>query len=97
MELNLHSSNIVCNLLQNFECNLPSPLNVFEMVITPELEYPLICVGIKKPIGPIRKSMNLKLEFINVNTGACWFFDETTESDHAGLYSLIIIIKIQFF
>jgi len=66
------------------------------MVITPELEYPLICVGIKKPIGPIRKSMNLKLEFININTGACWFFDETTESDHTGLYSQTNIISFFF-
>lgn len=55
------------------------------MVITPELEYPLICVGVKKPIGPIRKSMDLKLEFINVNTGACWFYsDKMDESGHTG-------------
>lgn len=72
-------------LLQHFECDLPSPLNVFEMVITPELEYPLVCVGVKKPIGPIRKSMNLKLELINVNTGACWFCSgETDDSDNTG-------------
>jgi len=55
------------------------------MVITPELEYPLVCVGVKKPIGPIRKSMNLKLELINVNTGACWFCSgETDDSDNTG-------------
>lgn len=55
------------------------------MVITPELEYPLVCVGVKKPIGPIRKSMNLKLELINVNTGACWFCsNETDDSDNTG-------------
>ncbi|XP_025191259.1 mitogen-activated protein kinase kinase kinase kinase 5 isoform X1 [Melanaphis sacchari] len=72
-------------LLKHFECNLPSPLNVFEMVITPELEYPLVCVGVKKPIGSIRKSMNLKLELINVNTGACWFCSgETDDSDNTG-------------
>ncbi|XP_026819419.1 mitogen-activated protein kinase kinase kinase kinase 5 [Rhopalosiphum maidis] len=72
-------------LLKHFECNLPIPLNIFEMVITPELEYPLVCVGVKKPIGPIRKSMNLKLELINVNTGACWFCSgETDDSDNTG-------------
>ncbi|VVC41289.1 Hypothetical protein CINCED_3A000113 [Cinara cedri] len=72
-------------LLKHFECTLPSPLSVFEMVITPELEYPLVCVGVKKPIGPIRKSMNLKLELINVNTGACWFCSgETDDSDNTG-------------
>jgi len=55
------------------------------MVITPELEYPLVCVGVKKPIGPVRKSMNLKLELINVNTGACWFCSsEVDETDNTG-------------
>lgn len=55
------------------------------MVITPELEYPLVCIGVKKPIGPIRKSMNLKLDLINVNTGACWFYScETDDSDNTG-------------
>ncbi|XP_050438819.1 mitogen-activated protein kinase kinase kinase kinase 5 isoform X1 [Adelges cooleyi] len=72
-------------LLKHFECTLPSPLNIFEMVITPELEYPLVCVSVKKPIGPIRKSMNLKLELINVNTGACWFCsDDQYDSDNTG-------------
>jgi len=52
------------------------------MVITPELEYPLICVGVKKSIGPIRKSMNFNLELINVNTGACWFY--SNDSDDTG-------------
>lgn len=56
------------------------------MVITPELEYPLVCVGVKKPIGPVRKSMNLKLELINVNTGASWFCsDDQYDSDNTGL------------
>ncbi|XP_050528661.1 mitogen-activated protein kinase kinase kinase kinase 5 isoform X2 [Daktulosphaira vitifoliae] len=72
-------------LLKHFECSLPSPLNIFEMVITPELEYPLVCVGVKKPIGPVRKSMNLKLELINVNTGASWFCsDDQYDSDNTG-------------
>ena len=25
-----------------------SPLKVFEMIITPELEYPLLCVGVRQ-------------------------------------------------
>lgn len=55
------------------------------MVITPELEYPLVCVGVKKSIGPVRKSMNFNLELINVNTGACWFYsNETDDSDDTG-------------
>lgn len=43
------------------------------MIITPELEYPLICVGVKKPLIFKKKPMNLKLDLINVNTGAFWY------------------------
>lgn len=67
---------------------------VFEMIITPELEYPIVCTG-------VRKAMNgcLKLELINMNsksedhycdgecykicypTGASWFHSEDLEYD----------------
>lgn len=64
------------------------------MVITPELEYPLVCVSVQKPVGPIRKSMNLKLELINVNTGACWFCsDETDDSDNTGKLCIILLFE----
>ncbi len=32
--------------LQNFDVTLSPRLSVFEMFITPELEYPQICVGV---------------------------------------------------
>jgi hypothetical protein len=38
--------------------------NVFEMIITPELEYPIICVNVKKSMNGV-----LKLELINTNSG----------------------------
>lgn len=37
---------------------------VFEMIITPELEYPIVCTGIRKAINGA-----LKLELINMNSG----------------------------
>nr|NP_001286604.1 happyhour, isoform C [Drosophila melanogaster]AHN56399.1 happyhour, isoform C [Drosophila melanogaster] len=48
---------------------------VFEMIITPELEYPIVCTG-------VRKAMNgcLKLELINMNS-ASWFHSEDLEYD----------------
>ncbi|KAJ8982749.1 hypothetical protein NQ317_014047 [Molorchus minor] len=52
-------------LLKHVECTLPSPLNVFEMIITPELEYPMICVSIKQAYQPNR----FKLDLINMNSG----------------------------
>ncbi|KPJ17569.1 Mitogen-activated protein kinase kinase kinase kinase 3, partial [Papilio machaon] len=47
-------------LLKNIECVLPTPLSAFELIITPELEYPLLCVGAtRKP---------LRLNLININS-----------------------------
>ncbi|XP_059047926.1 mitogen-activated protein kinase kinase kinase kinase 5 [Achroia grisella] len=58
-------------LLKNIECSLPSPLLVFELIITPELEYPLLCVGVSnKP---------LRLNLLNINSGATWFHSDELE------------------
>lgn len=48
---------------------------VFEMIITPELEYPIVCTG-------VRKGMNgsLRLELINMNS-AGWFHSDDLEFD----------------
>ncbi|XP_014284835.1 mitogen-activated protein kinase kinase kinase kinase 5 isoform X5 [Halyomorpha halys] len=62
-------------LLKHVECNLPSPLNVFEMVITPELEYPVVCVSVKQGYQQDR----LILELINMNSGASWFHSDELE------------------
>ena len=39
--------------------------SVFEMIILPELEYPLVCVGVSKSFA----GNGLKLELINTNGG----------------------------
>ncbi|XP_053620937.1 mitogen-activated protein kinase kinase kinase kinase 5 isoform X2 [Plodia interpunctella] len=58
-------------LLKNIECSLPTPLLAFELIITPELEYPLICVGVtNKP---------MKLTLLNINSGATWFHSDELE------------------
>ncbi|XP_044727568.1 mitogen-activated protein kinase kinase kinase kinase 5 isoform X2 [Chrysoperla carnea] len=65
-------------LLKYSEYMLPSPLNVFEMIITPEQEYPMVCVSVKQEYH----SDKLKLDLINMNTGANWFHsDELDEMD----------------
>lgn len=60
-------------LLKQFECWIPSNLSVFEMIITPDMEYPLICVGVRKG----NEWGNMKLDMINLNSSASWFGDET--------------------
>ncbi|XP_071650828.1 mitogen-activated protein kinase kinase kinase kinase 5 isoform X17 [Temnothorax longispinosus] len=62
-------------LLKHFDCVLPSPLNVFKMVITPEMEYPMVCVSVKQPY----QQNKLKLDLINMNSGASWFHSDELE------------------
>ncbi|KAL6439745.1 hypothetical protein ACFW04_004058 [Cataglyphis niger] len=62
-------------LLKHFDCVLPSPLNVFKMIITPEMEYPMVCVSVKQPY----QQNKLKLDLINMNSGASWFHSDELE------------------
>ncbi|XP_033211273.1 mitogen-activated protein kinase kinase kinase kinase 5 isoform X2 [Belonocnema kinseyi] len=62
-------------LLKHFDCILPSPLNVFEMIITPEMEYPMVCVSVKQAY----QQNKLKLDLINMNSGASWFHSDELE------------------
>ncbi|KAL3872660.1 hypothetical protein ACJMK2_035874 [Sinanodonta woodiana] len=58
--------------LKTFECDsLPLDQKVFEMFISPELEYPLICLGVRKGAD----SSHLKFDVINLNSGSNWFLD----------------------
>ncbi|XP_055704961.1 mitogen-activated protein kinase kinase kinase kinase 3 isoform X6 [Phlebotomus papatasi] len=58
---------------------VPPHTPVFEMLITPELEYPLVCVAIKKAIGMTHSTV--KLDLINMNSGASWFHSDELECD----------------
>lgn len=61
------------------QCEWPAPQphggavfndnSVFEMIILPELEYPLVCVGVSKTFG----GSGLKLELINTNGGKSFY------------------------
>ncbi|XP_037031783.1 mitogen-activated protein kinase kinase kinase kinase 5 isoform X11 [Bradysia coprophila] len=50
--------------------------SVFEMIITPELEYPIVCTGVKKAVNGA-----VKLDLINMNSGASWFHSDELEMD----------------
>lgn len=78
-------------LLKHFDCVLPSPLNVFKMVITPEMEYPMVCVSVKQPY----QQNKLKLDLINMNSGASWFHsDELEDMDGSGILMFYIYSTI---
>ncbi|XP_042895370.1 mitogen-activated protein kinase kinase kinase kinase 5 [Parasteatoda tepidariorum] len=64
-------------LLKQVECYIPANLEVFEMIITPDLEYPMICTGVKK--GYDRN--HLELEMINLNSSENWLNDDWEGTD----------------
>ena len=53
--------------LQQFVCSISNPPRVFEMVITPDLEYPIVCTNVRRS-GFDRTS--LKLDMVNLNSVA---------------------------
>nr|XP_042901373.1 mitogen-activated protein kinase kinase kinase kinase 5 isoform X3 [Parasteatoda tepidariorum] len=82
-------------LLKQFECLLPSKLSVFEMIISPEMEYPVICIEVHK--GYDRG--DLKLNLINLNSTSSWFGkdadDTRTVVSRQDLLSIISISQLE--
>ena len=63
-------------LLKHFECSISNPPRVFEMIITPDLEYPIVCVNVRRGFD----GRSLKLDMINLNSSANWFHSDELEA-----------------
>uniref|UniRef100_A0A8C7VBB2 Mitogen-activated protein kinase kinase kinase kinase n=1 Tax=Oncorhynchus mykiss TaxID=8022 RepID=A0A8C7VBB2_ONCMY len=57
-------------LIKNIDFPLPCPLEVFEMLVVPDQQYPLICVAVSKGI---ELSQVVRFGTVNPNSTSSWF------------------------
>ncbi|XP_071963703.1 mitogen-activated protein kinase kinase kinase kinase 5-like [Antedon mediterranea] len=60
-----------------FDCMLPPDLKIFEMLIKPESEYPIVCIGVAR--GADRR--HLSFDIINLNSASSWFVEHPPQDN----------------
>ncbi|KAM6427537.1 mitogen-activated protein kinase kinase kinase kinase 1 [Liasis olivaceus] len=67
-------------LVKYFDFPLPSLLPVFEMLMTADEEYPVVCIGVSK--GPPGQAVQFQV--INLNSLTSWFISDKMEPSCSG-------------
>ncbi|XP_045577870.1 mitogen-activated protein kinase kinase kinase kinase 3 isoform X2 [Salmo salar] len=62
-------------LIKNIDFPLPCPLEVFEMLVVPDQQYPLICVAVSKGM---ELSQVVRFGTVNPNSTSSWFTEADT-------------------
>ena len=63
-------------LLKQYDLYLPAQIRVFEMIVSQDVEYPLLCIGAKRCTNNANK---IQLDLINLNSSSSWFSNEFGE------------------
>ncbi|XP_061916574.1 mitogen-activated protein kinase kinase kinase kinase 5-like isoform X3 [Entelurus aequoreus] len=66
-------------LIKHFDFPLANPLRVFETVLDPQQEYPLVCTGVSWGSSP---TLPVTLEYINLNSNTSWFTHADVAEKH---------------
>uniref|UniRef100_A0A8C5DXU8 non-specific serine/threonine protein kinase n=1 Tax=Gouania willdenowi TaxID=441366 RepID=A0A8C5DXU8_GOUWI len=75
-------------LIKHFDFPLPSPLRVFEMVVVPQQEYPLVCIGLSQSSAHSRP---VHIDYINLNSNTSWFSSAGLGKIEETIYSVHLV------